>query len=136
MHDFTATAQLVESILGTMRQQNAEGVTEVRLVVGELTFLTPEQVRFAFRELARHTPLEGCRLLVRSSPGEVHCSACGYEGPIQVVQSPAYHVLAPSLPCPRCGAPTTITAGRECRVERVTLRPRSLPKRRNESSVK
>jgi Zn finger protein HypA/HybF involved in hydrogenase expression len=42
------TSQIVESVLGEAKKYEAKKVTEVHLVIGKLTFLGVEQVRFAY----------------------------------------------------------------------------------------
>ena len=48
MHEFSMTSQIVNCVLEEAKKHNARRVSEVHLVVGKLTFLGLEQVRFAY----------------------------------------------------------------------------------------
>ena len=53
------TTQIVNSILEEAKKHNAKRIDEVHLVIGKLTFLGLEQVRFAYEILVKDTIMEG-----------------------------------------------------------------------------
>ncbi len=121
MHEFSMTERLIEAVLHEAEKRGAKRVVEVRLSIGKLMFLGLEQVKFAYATLVRGTILEGSKLMIEEEKGIVRCEACGYEGGIQYVDDPAYHISFPTLRCPRCGDIVSIVAGRECMVRGVKL---------------
>jgi len=108
-------------VLAEAEKRGAKKVTEVHLVVGKLTFLGLEQVRFAFEVLTQDTILEGATLVVAEQEGVVKCKHCGYEGGFKYEDDPLYHVPVPTLKCPKCGSVVEITAGKECTIKSVKM---------------
>jgi hydrogenase nickel incorporation protein HypA/HybF len=121
VHEFSVTSQIVQSVLAEAEKRGAKKVTEVDLVVGKLTFLGLEQVRFAFEVLTKDTILEGAKLVIEEQEGIVKCSNCGYEGGFKYEDDPLYHVPVPTLKCPKCGSVVEISAGKECTIKSIKL---------------
>ena len=97
------TSQIVQHILQEAERRNAKRVLEVHLVIGKLTFLGLEQVRFAYEALVKGTTMEGSKLYIKERDGVIRCANCGYKGDFQYQDDPMYHVPTPTLNCPRCG---------------------------------
>lgn len=121
MHEFSMTQQIVENVLQEARKHDAKKVLEVHLVIGKLTFLGIEQVRFSYRVLTKGTIMERSELHIREKDGVVRCPRCGYKGSLNYEDDPAYHVPTLTLLCPRCGNAVKIIGGRECTIERVKI---------------
>lgn len=121
MHEGSVTTQIVESILGEAKKHEAKKVAEVHLVIGKLTFLNPEQVRFWYEVLTKDTIMEGSKLCIEEKDGLVRCSKCGYEGGFKYEDDPIYHVPIPTLRCPECGGVVEIIGGRDCLIKSVKL---------------
>lgn len=121
MHEFSVTSQIVQNVLAEAEKRNAKKVTEVHLVIGKLTFLGIEQVRFAFEALSKGTILEGSKLIIEEQEGSVKCGNCGYEGGFKYEDDPLYHVPMPTLKCPQCGNIVSITSGKECVIKTVKM---------------
>jgi hydrogenase nickel incorporation protein HypA/HybF len=121
VHEFSVTSQIVQSVLAEAEKRGAKKVTEVDLVVGKLTFLGLEQLRFAFEVLTKDTILEGAKLVIEEQEGIVKCSNCGYEGGFKYEDDPLYHVPIPTLKCPKCGSIVEISAGKECTIKSIKM---------------
>ncbi|MFQ5758630.1 MAG: hydrogenase maturation nickel metallochaperone HypA [Candidatus Bathyarchaeia archaeon] len=121
MHEFSMTSQIVENVLHEAKKHNAKGVAEVHLVIGKLTFLGLEQVRFSYKVLTEGTIMENSKLFIETKDGVVKCGSCGYEGSFNYEDDPVYHVLVPTLQCPKCGGTVDIIGGRECLIKSVKL---------------
>jgi len=115
------TSQVVRSVLGEAEKRKAKKVTEVHLVVGKLTFLGLEQVRFAFEALTKGTIMEGSKLIIEEQEGVVECNHCGYEGGFKYEDDPMYHVPVPTLKCPQCSNVVKIVAGKECTIKSIKM---------------
>ena len=121
MHEFSMTTKIVENVLEEARRHDAEKVLAVHLVIGKLTFLGIEQVRFSYDVLVKGTIMEGSKLHIEEKDGIVHCALCGYEGSLEYEDDPVYHVPTPTLLCPKCGDKVKIAAGKECTIKSVKL---------------
>ena len=94
-------------------------VSEIHLRIGELSFISEEQLRFAIEELSKGTPLAGAKLTLRSEPGKARCESCGAE------ESVSYGGLkaagAQFAVCAKCGGPARLTGGSGCTVENILV---------------
>jgi len=103
------------------RKHKAKKVKEVSLVIGKLTFLGLEQVRFAYEALTKGTIMEGSNLLIKESEGVVKCNRCDYEGNFKYEDNPQYHLPMPTLHCPKCSGIVKIVGGKECIIKSIKL---------------
>ena len=121
MHELSIARRIVLIALSEAEKRGAERVLQVRVRIGELSFLRPEQLSFWFKTLSQGTLLEGAELVIDIEPGEVRCPCCGYKGPMRVEDDPLYHVVFPTLSCPRCGRPVEITRGKGYSITSIRL---------------
>jgi len=121
MHEFSVTSQILQSVLAEAKNRGAKKVTEVHLVIGKLTFLGLEQVRFAYEALTKGTIMEGSKLIIEEQEGAVKCNHCGYEGGFKYEDDPMYHVPIPTLKCPQCGSVVSIVVGKECTIKSIKM---------------
>ena len=121
MHEFSMTTQIVENALREAEKHNAKKVTEVHIIIGKLTFLGVEQVRFSYNILVDGTIMEGSKLYIEEKNGVVKCSICGYEGDFMYQDNPEYHIPTPTLRCPKCEGVVRIVGGRECTIKSIKL---------------
>ena len=121
MHEGSITTQIVENVLQEAKRRAAKKVSDVQLIIGELTFLNPEQVRFWYEILTKDTIMEGSKLTIEESKGIVKCPKCGYEGGFKYIDDPALHVSTPTLNCPKCGGVVEIVGGKDCIIKNVKL---------------
>jgi hydrogenase nickel incorporation protein HypA/HybF len=115
------TTEIVENVLREARARNAKEVSEVHLVIGKLTFLGTEQVRFSYKVLTEGTMMEDSKLFIETKDGVVKCGSCGYEGSFNYEDDPMYHVPIPTLQCPKCSGTVDIIGGRECLIKSIKL---------------
>ncbi len=115
------TSQILRSVLEEAEKRRAKKVTEVQLVIGKLTFLGLEQVRFAYEVLTKGTVLDGSKLIIEEEEGVVECSECGYKGGFKYADDSMYHVPVPTLECPQCGSLVKIVAGKECTLKSIKM---------------
>ena len=121
MHEFSITSEIVKTVLEEANKRDAKKVLEVHLIIGKLTLLGIDQIRFSYKSLIKDTIISGSKLFVRRMNGKVECGQCGYKGPINCVNDPVYHFSFPTLVCPKCSSSVKIIAGRECIVKRIKL---------------
>lgn len=121
MHEFSITTQIVRAVLKEAKKRGAKEVLEVHLVIGKLTLLGIEQVKFSYQVLVEDTILEKSKLLIKHKNGKVKCEKCGYEGPIKFEEDPVSHTSFPSLTCSKCDSPVIILEGKECTIKGIKL---------------
>jgi hydrogenase nickel incorporation protein HypA/HybF len=121
VHEGSITTQIVESVLKEAEGRKAKKIVEVQLVIGKLTFINPEQVRFWYEVLTKDTIMQGSKLTIEESEGIVRCPKCGYEGDFKYIDDPALHVPTPTLNCPKCNAVIDIVGGKDCLIKNIKM---------------
>ena len=138
MHEFSVISSIVDLVKQEMETRPVILVKEVKLEVGELTFLAHGALEFGFTALVEKEPkIANDALNIISVQAEVKCKNCDYEGPMIVKDSEseeskyppnenhpmiseAMHIGVPIFKCPKCEGPIEIIKGKECTV--VNLR--------------
>ncbi|MFW6048453.1 MAG: hydrogenase maturation nickel metallochaperone HypA [Candidatus Natronoplasma sp.] len=120
MHEFSVMKQLVSALIDELGGRDIGRVKEVRIEIGDLTFLGGEQLKFAYEVLSKETILEGSELKVIEKKARVKCDECGYEGDVEYSDDPAFHYNVPVISCPKCGNKPRIIQGKETTIVGVT----------------
>ncbi len=122
MHEVSVMSQVARSVLQRANEIGALRILAVRLQVGELTFLGPAQMQFAFEIIRRGDPLlENARLVLEEVKAAGRCAACGFEGVLSPAELPEYHFNIPSLDCPDCGKKLEIVRGRDLVIKDIEV---------------
>jgi hydrogenase nickel incorporation protein HypA/HybF len=111
MHELFVTESILEIALRHGRAAGATAVTDLYLVVGELSSIVDDSVQFYWDIVSEGTPAAGSRLHFRRTPGLLGCRACG-------------HAYSPrdDLPCPACGGiEIDVMAGEEFYLESIEV---------------
>jgi len=123
VHELTLAQSLVEAVLReadsakVARRATSAGTEErqvvaVRVTVGGLTHVEPENLKFWYEELTKGTRLAGSALLVEKRPTVVRCQRCGGE----------FAVVANSFVCAACGvADVRLATGDEVILESIEV---------------
>ena len=121
MHEFSITTQIVNYIIQEAKKHNAKRINKVHLIIGKLTFIGLEQVKFAYEMLVKNTIMENSKLHIEEKDGVVQCNHCGYAGDLKYEDNPAYHIPSPTLNCPKCNDIVNIVGGKECTIKSIKL---------------
>jgi len=124
MHDFSISQQIAHHVIRKVEEEKATEVLEIKIKIGELTHLNPEQLTFWLREFFRQTPASRAKILIEKTPPIIQCKKCKYEGKVRVKKEDTYlfYFLAP-FTCPRCGSDEVeVISGRECLLERIKIK--------------
>ncbi|RLI79325.1 hydrogenase maturation nickel metallochaperone HypA [Archaeoglobales archaeon] len=73
-----ATA-LLENVLSIAEEKNAKQVTKIKIEIGDLLLINPEQLEFCFEAVSNGTIAEGAELNIEFVPPKIKCSVCGRE---------------------------------------------------------
>lgn len=108
MHELSITESILEIAL---RHSDEQRITDLRLVIGELSTLVDESVQFYWDIVSEGTPAAGATLHFRRVPAQLTCQTCGHS------YSPRQ-----SLPCPACGSEEIrVVAGEEFYLEAIDV---------------
>ena len=114
------------------RKHSAERILDIDLVVGELTFLNPDQLQFAFETLSKGTLAEKAKLNIETMKPSIKCSRCGYAGPISY-EGPEDHLgyVGVFLKCGICESrDLEVISGKECVIRNLKVKTASKKRRR------
>ena len=112
MHELAVTQSVLEIALRHATEAGGQRITDIHLVMGELSTNVDESVQFYWDILAQGTAAEGAKLHFRRVPAELQCLSCGSK----------YHLADGELACPECGsAGAKILSGEEFLLEAIDV---------------
>ena len=112
VHELAVTQSVLDMAVEKAQEAGAARVTRLSLVVGALTGVVEDCVRFYFDLIAQDTIAQGASIAFRSVPAQVRCRQC------EAVYCPNDTLWA----CPQCGsAGAEIIAGRELFLESIEV---------------
>lgn len=112
MHEMSLAEGILDISLQYFRQANAQKITEITVLVGEMTNVVPESLSFCFESLSKGTPAEQAVLKLKSMPLEAWCHNCDYKFVVQNY----------NFTCPHCtSANLEIISGRQLQVESLEV---------------
>lgn len=111
MHELAVTESILEIALRHGHAARAAAITDLFLVIGELSTIVDESVQFYWDIVSEGTAAAGATLHFRRVPAKLTCRACGHTyGPRQ------------DLPCPACGSvDIAVVAGEEFYLESIEV---------------
>lgn len=115
---------MVKSVLEEAQKRKAKRVLEVYLIIGKISFLGIEQVKFAYDVLVKDTIMDGSKLFIEEKDGQIKCTNCNYEGRINCEDGSLHHIsVIPTLTlrCPKCEGEVEIVGGKGCIIKSVKL---------------
>lgn len=77
MHELSVTQSLLNLVLEEAGLRNVSKITKVNLVIGELTGLEDESIRFYFDVLSENTIAHGAKLNFTKIKAQFRCRECG-----------------------------------------------------------
>lgn len=112
MHELSVTQNILEIALHYAHQQDAQRITRLYLVIGDLSSIIDESVQFYWDIISRDTIAEGAALHFERIPARMVCSECAY----------TYSPEPGTLACPVCYSPNVqLIAGDEFRLEAIDI---------------
>ena len=112
MHELYATQAILERALQKAGEQNAKRITNVYIVVGEISTYTDDSVQFYWDEISKGTIAEDARLHFRHVEAELQCMTCATK----------YRPQEGEIVCPNCGSTgARIWSGEEFYVEALDV---------------
>jgi hydrogenase nickel incorporation protein HypA/HybF len=112
MHEYAVTQSIVDIAVKEAGNAGASRISEIRLVIGDLSTIIDESVSLYFDIISKGTAAEGARLIFRRVPARFVCAVCGLE----------YDKPEKGFECPRCGRTGRLTgAGKEFYIESMEV---------------
>ncbi len=113
MHELAIVDALIEQVQQEVQQSGVRGrVTRLDLVIGRLSGVCPDSIRFAFEMLARDTVLETAEIRIEEPAAVCPCLACGSK--TEIVDLGAV--------CPACSSPNvSIEGGQDLLLQSIEL---------------
>lgn len=112
MHEFGVTENIVNIALAKASEAQASKVTQINLVIGELSGFVPDCIQFYFDYLSKDTIAQGAVLHFELVSTQLRCRNC----------ATIFHPQDILWSCPKCqGQSVEISQGRELYIESVEV---------------
>jgi hydrogenase nickel incorporation protein HypA/HybF len=112
VHELSIAQSLVDSIRAELSTRGNPHLVRAGVLVGELSGVQPDALRFSFEVIIQGTELEHAALDIEHVPLKYRCRGCSHEFP----------VVAYRTECPRCGGLDGVAvAGDELRLTFLEL---------------
>jgi len=111
MHELAVTESILKITRKYALQENASSVTDVYLVIGDLSSIIDDSVQFYWDFITKDTICEHSILHFKRIPARARCQACGHE-----------FAMTDLMPCPQCDSPRfKIIEGEEFYVDSIKV---------------
>jgi hydrogenase nickel incorporation protein HypA/HybF len=112
MHEMAVTHEILSIALRHAANAKARRVTEIHLVIGQLSSYVDDSVSFYWDIIAKGTPCEGATLRFQRTPARLGCEDCGAE----------YDLVGELTACPKCSsARVRVIGGTEFRLDAIVV---------------
>ena len=112
MHELAITQSILKIALQHAEKANAKRVTDLNIVMGELSKMVDDSIQFYWEIIAKDTIAEKAVLHFRRVPAEFQCLSC----------SEKYHPSDGEFICPKCSSVSVkIVAGEEFLLESIDV---------------
>ena len=112
MHELTITESLLEIALRHANEAGATKISDLYLVIGQLSSVVDESVQFYWDIIAKDTLAEGATLHFKRIPTEIICLNCDHQ----------YKPVKNQMACPRCESISIkIVSGEEFYLEAINV---------------
>jgi len=112
MHELGVSENIVNIALAKASEARASKITQINLVVGELSGFVPDCIQFYFDVLSKDTIAQGAVLHFESVPAQLRCRIC----------STIFQPQDTLWSCPECRDQSVeISQGRELYIESVEV---------------
>ena len=108
MHEMAIAQGILDIVLKTAAENQVAKVTGIKLLIGQMTQVEPECLKFGFTALSMGSIAEGANVEIKIVPLVGLCNSCRQEFPVENY----------CFVCPKCNsASVTVVSGRELAVE-------------------
>jgi hydrogenase nickel incorporation protein HypA/HybF len=112
VHELSIAQSICEIVGQYVTPEKQHAVKSVRVLVGDLSGVVPESLRFCFGAITAGTPLERAGLTITAVPLEAECRDCRRRFTVEQLQ----------FLCPACGGTDlAVLSGKELQVTEIEL---------------
>lgn len=120
MHELSIASAIADHVLEFAESFNPpKKILGVRILIGELTCIEPEQLKFCYDAITKETSLEGSVLEVERAQAEVSCRHCSYRGRPKFWDEALSDIAVATLQCPSCGKAADPISGQDCTIRTI-----------------
>jgi hydrogenase nickel incorporation protein HypA/HybF len=119
MHELSIASAIVEHVLAFAESDPPKKILGVRLLIGELSCIEPEQLSFCYAAITKETAIENSALEIERVEAEVLCPNCSYRGRPKFWEDALSDVVVATLQCPSCGKAAEAVQGHECTIRTI-----------------
>jgi hydrogenase nickel incorporation protein HypA/HybF len=114
MHELAVTQNLLDLAIRHAEEAHSEKITDLYLVIGELSSFVGDAIQFYWDIIAQGTLAEGSKLHIRRIDAELQCLDC----------SARFHFNMETFICPECESTRLkIATGEEFLLEAIEVEP-------------
>ncbi len=77
VHEMSFAEAIISNVLKFAHEKNAKAVTRIKVLIGELLLINPEQLKFCFEVASKGTIVENAELEIEIKKVEARCTNCG-----------------------------------------------------------
>jgi hydrogenase nickel incorporation protein HypA/HybF len=112
MHELSVVMSIVETATEKVRENNAQSVERIDLVIGALSGIDNHALDFAWDVAVKDTVLQSAQRNIINLPGKARCGECENEFEIKEIFDP----------CPKCGEHLIqVLQGKELQIKSMIL---------------
>lgn len=112
MHELSVTESILEIALRHAEKSNAQRITDLYLVIGQLSSIVDDSVEFYWDIIAKDTIAAGANLHFKRIPTQVLCLVCNNR----------FNPINGDFSCPKCkGSQIKIVQGEEFLLEAINI---------------
>ncbi len=112
MHEMSIALSIIEAVEEKAREEGAGKISGVDLVIGKISGIEPESLKFCFSAAAKGTLAEDAVLMVEEPEGTGECGDCGMRFPVTFYYAE----------CPGCRSlRVKIVSGEEFLIQSITI---------------
>lgn len=112
MHEYAVTESILEIVQAEAAKAGANRITEIKIVIGELSTFVDQSIDFYFKALARGTAAAEAKLIFEKVAAQAKCKNCGAQ----------FHPPDAFFTCPECNWPALeLLRGQEFFVESIEI---------------
>ena len=113
MHELAITEQIADIAIRHGEKNAAEKITDLYLVIGELSSVIDDSVQFYWNLITEDTICEGAKLHFKRIPAQFLCKDCGHKYGLEEGEL---------VPCPKCkSTKMEILEGKEFHLDSINI---------------
>lgn len=79
MHEVAIAEEIRDIVLEKLKKHKASKVRQIKLLIGELTTIVPEALKFALEIVSENTAMQGAKIQIKTLKTKVKCLKCEKE---------------------------------------------------------